>query len=286
MVYCLGMKQNPFQTMVAAAAVLSIALAPASVFARELELRSVAETPEVKIEAHSQAKVSGDAATFCSFIKDKSVDDFRHFGERADKMTEHREKRDGVIAELRAKIDGNREENRGERQAKMDDMMARWESNAKTDAEKSALAQFKLELQAAVGDRQAGVDGAVSTARDSRDDLRSETRAAIDAEVAKLQDAIKAALDRAQSDCDKNISSATVRTNFAADVKTATDAFKKSVADIKANAKTDATVIRDDRKSELESNRAEFRGFFQSLRERFKSLFGIKAKGEVKVGAE
>lgn len=269
--------------LVAIGSIASCAIAPGAAFAESSVNANVGAMLGGNRGSLSASANAAAAANFCDFIKDKSVDDFKKWDARAGMMDERRGNRDDVIANIRARFDDKQGERRDDREAHWDDLMAKWEANAKTDAEKSAIAQFKAELQAAMNDHQADIDAAVSASRDGRDDLRAEVRADIDAAVAVLKDDVAAALDRAQADCNRGVSSATVRTSFAAEVKTATDKFKAKVVDIKADAKVAAGDVRNDRKDAMMESRSEFRNVWARMMERFRAMFNIKAKGEVEI---
>lgn len=245
-------------------------------------LASVALMPIVSF-AQDSAKVKADIKvhpTFCAFIKDKTVDDFKKMGERGEKMEEKRDERTGVIAGIRAKIDTKRDDKQNEQQQKFDDLIAKWEANAKIDDEREALAEFKTALKAAIEDRNAAIDANVSGSRADKDAARAAAQAKIDAALATLENKIETALTKAQTDCTNGVPTAEVRANFAMSMKAALDAFRAERKSVSTETKTDIKTINDERKEENMEARTTFKDFWKTFGLKLKAAFGIGAKAE------
>lgn len=248
-----------FKNIITAGVMASFALAPFAAFAED---------------GGSVPVVPKSSTSFCVMIKDKTVNDFKKMGERGAMMQDKWNNRDGKIDGKRAENDAERLQNETDRQAKLDALVTKWESNAKTDAEKSAIADFKVSLAGAIADRNGSIATTVASSRLETDAARTAARTEITAALTTLQTAIGTALTRAQTDCTNGVASATVRTNFAADMKTATDAFKAATGAVHADTKTEIKTIHEDRKTENAAARGGFRNFFESFRNSFLGLFG------------
>lgn len=160
---------------------------------------------------------NGDAGVnFCQKISDLSgqaEEKFTKANGPEDRLNQWQEKiseQDGKLTKLREQWDSNR-----------DDQFKKLEENATTDEQKKAVADFEAAVKDAISIRRAAVDGALSVWRSGVKDLISARKQAITSDASAFGDAVKAAFDKAESDCQSGVSPTTIRMTLKSSIQAA-----------------------------------------------------------------
>ncbi len=197
------------------------------------------------------------------------------------------------IADNAAKIEAKRiealnnlERRRNERDARIDEgrakagdirteQFAKLEKLAKTDVQKQALTAFKEAVKNAIASRPAAIDAAIETFRQGTSQALTERKTAVDAAVAAYRNAVKTALEKAQSDCTKGVSAATIHKNLRTALKTAKEKFTSDKQAIEKLA-VDKKVLIENRKQAIEKAIQDFKTAMEKAKADFKTAFGTK----------
>ncbi len=132
----------------------------------------------------------------------------------------------------RKDLDDKLAQNRQKWTQNRDNLYARLNARAKTDAEKQAVATFKGAIEAAVAARENAVDAARNTYRQSADQLIDQHRSAVEQVLNSFQAAIQAAIGQAQASCTAGTAPAHVRTAFQQALEAARQARKAGVQEV------------------------------------------------------
>jgi hypothetical protein len=181
-------------------------------------------------------------------------------------QTDRKNKRAQQLAEMRAKADA-------ERASMYEQLLVK----ATTSAQKQAVADFKVAIEAAVTARRTAVDAAIKAYWDGVASIMNARKEAVTNAGADLKTTVKKALDTAKSECDAGTAPATVRQNFANTLKAAKTeltndrkAIDKAGTQIKALAET--------RNAAIKKAIDDFKKMAEKARATFKAAFEIKAK--------
>lgn len=130
------------------------------------------------------------------------------------------EERDAKLAANRKQHDFNRSQH-----------YEKLEARATTDAQKTAVEQFRTEMEAAVALRREAVNVAGLTFRQGLSNALTSRTAKVDTAMGAYANSVTTAIDKAQADCASGIAPKTVRSTLQADLKAAREKF---VADKRA----------------------------------------------------
>lgn len=186
-------------------------------------------------------------------------------------------KRDEIQTKLKTRRDARTvaiQERRNNAGVKLDENVSNLETQATTDAQKQALAVFQTTVKAAMMARQTAVGSARETFHAGVDQLVTQRQNALQTAVATFKSAVRAAIQKAKSDCAASINATIVRQNFTASVQTAKDQHRSDIqsvdkngAQIEALAKIRNEAIRQANqnfKSVLEQARTALKAAFPS----------------------
>lgn len=183
---------------------------------------------------------------------------------------------------------GNRmnilETNRGEREAKLEgsrsqaderrnEMYQKLEARAKTDAEKTAVEEFKKTVEAAIDTRRAAVDAAIAQFRKDVDAAISGRKDDMESAAADFKSAVEAAMNKTKADCEDGTDPETVRSNFKNSLQVARTALqndRQGADKVGEQVRTSAEVRRVAVKKTLD----EFKATVGSARFELKQAFG------------
>jgi hypothetical protein len=217
-----------------AALLLSFAL-PA--FAREPRTN---EPVNLGVRADSTVNV-------CERISQASEKLLEKLDERRVEVDKRRDERKEDVTDRRSEHRENATERRENWSTRWDALMLEMQAKATTDAQKAAIAQFKIDMQAAFNVRQVSLDAANSAFRTGLDKAVTDRKAAVQIAVDTLKNSVKTAIAKAKADCEAGVESATVRSALKASLDAAHVKFRTDVqaADrIGANARALAETRR------------------------------------------
>lgn len=127
-----------------------------------------------------------------------------------DRLTTRTQKMAGNRDAFNQKLDQQRAQWKQNRSA----LYAKLNAKATTDAQKQAVATFKIAIDAAVQAREAAVDAARSTYRNAVDQLVNQHRTDGLQTLSAFQTSVKNAIDTAKTECASGANPATVRTEL------------------------------------------------------------------------
>ena len=225
-------------------------------------------TVEVKVRAN--AEVTAEGSNVCPRISQVSNVLQTRLAELRVKLDAHRDERKGKLAEMRVKHQENAVERRDDWNARWDKILLELQAKATTDADKAAIAQFKLEMKAAFDARKTAVDAANATFRAGIDKAVTDRKTAVQAAADGLRAAVKAAFDKAKADCAAGVAGATIKANLkasldAAHVKYRTD--MQAAEKVGANAK----ALAETRRAAIEKANTVFKAAAQKARDALKA---------------
>lgn len=179
-----------------------------------------------------------------------------------DKIAENREERDAKLNEKIQKWDENRDEH-----------FAKLLEKAANDQQKQEMLVFKQAVQTALLNRRNAIKAAIQIFRSGIDATVAMRRVAVDGINKAYEDALAAALTKAQDDCKNGVAPATVRTNLKNDTKTAKDKFiadKQSIEKIQV----DMESLIDIKKAAIEKANTDFQAAMEKAKADFKVAMG------------
>ena len=181
--------------------------------------------------------------------------------ETANKISSRRQERTSNLAEIRTKWDESRTEH-----------FQKLREKAETDAQKQALIQFKEAVNSAISTRRAAVDAANSGFQQGVDQAITARKIAADAAVANFRNSVKAAWDKAKTDCASGVNTATVRQNLKSALKSAREKFvsdKQAVEKLRDSMKN----LIQTRKQAIEKANQDFKAAMEKAKDDLKAVF-------------
>lgn len=178
--------------------------------------------------------------------------------ELQDRVQTKRTEKDAKLLQKRQKWDTNRAEH-----------FAQIENKAQTDAQKQALLMLKQAVQAAIAARRSAIDGAIQSFRQAVNETANSRKAALDGLTNTFRTSVRAALQKANTDCTAGTIPKTVREMLknavqAAKQKFITDRqglekFKADMEELIAFRKDAIKKAIDDFKAAIEKTRDDFK---------------------------
>jgi hypothetical protein len=182
-------------------------------------------------------------------------------GERFANWQEKATENDTKLATLRTQWNSNR-----------DAQFAKLNEKATTDAQKLAVADFEKTTKTAISTRQAAVDAAIVTFRAGVKNLIVTYENGVSGDRTAFEAAIKAAFDAAKTDCQNNVSPATVRTNLKNALAAARSKFKLDKQDV-PKVGSDIQSLIAARKQSMDKAFTEFKATMETARAALKKDF-------------
>jgi|GEM_PF-1992050 len=177
------------------------------------------------------------------------------------RLAKNRTTRDGKLAEFRTRWDGRR-----------DDVYNKLKTMTTTDAEKAALAEFKLTVEAAVTTRKTVVDAAIKEYRDGMDKIVADHATSVDATVAAYRSAVDAAIQKAKDNCANSTDAATVRETLHNELKTARDKLKSDIQAID-NISEQLNALMETEKAAVQKAIDDFKVTYENAKNTLKTVF-------------
>lgn len=196
--------------------------------------------------------------------------------ERRVEVDKRRDERKESVTDRRAEHRENATERRENWNTRWDALVLEMQAKAVTDAQKAAIAQFKIDMQAAFNTRQAAIDAANTAFRSGLDKAVTDRKAAVQAAADTLKSSVKAALMKAKTDCQAGVSATSVRTALKASLDAAHAKFR---ADIQAADKigANARALAETRRTATEKAKTEFKAAALKARETLKNALKAAA---------
>lgn len=148
-------------------------------------------------------------------------------------------------------------------------------SQAKTDAEKTAVNQFIAGAKKAFTARQAAITTAQNTYRTAFDQRISARKAKLEAALATEKTSIDRAVSIAKSDCARGVSSTTVKATYKNAITKAHDTFKLSVKGL-GSVGTAVATLTQNRKTAITAAENTFKKEMDTLKATLKAHIGVK----------
>lgn len=207
-------------------------------------------------------------ANLTKSVRDKS-------GVRKDNIFKNREEKDKKLDERR----DDHDENKTLRYAKL-------EENAKTDAQKAAVAKFKTTMESAINTRRTAIDLAVSTYRKDVDTIIAKyplTNTA-SSTASSLEAAAKDAIANAKTACNAtSTDQQVILKNFQASLEKLKNDYKSaaiSAADSQAASlsamKTELKAAAEKRDASIKSAKEAFKTVYTAAKAELRLAFGVK----------
>jgi hypothetical protein len=162
---------------------------------------------------------------------------------------------------------------RGKQDEARNTMYMKLEENAQTDAQKAAVAAFKVTVEQAVTDRRTAVDEAIAAFRKDVDALMGSKTTAVTGAMDTFQASVKAAFETAQTSCASGADPKTVRDTLRASLKDARAKLQVSrqsvvtagdtIPALAATKKTAIDKAMQDFKTTMEKARTDLKAAFQ-----------------------
>lgn len=181
--------------------------------------------------------------------------------ETANRIETRQNEFDARLTEKRAKWDANRDEH-----------FAKLEEKAQTDVQKQALLAFRETVTAAISARRAAIDTANQNFREGVQDAIASRKSAVDTATTTFRNSLKAAFDKANSDCQAGVDPRTVRENLGTDLKAARDKFASDRQEIE-KLKTPMETLINTRKEAIKKAIDDFKAAIEKAKTDFKAAF-------------
>jgi hypothetical protein len=215
------------------------------------------------------ANGSSAGQNFCQKISDMASQEERRLLERKnspkDRFANWQEKigqRDTDLAGLRSKWDENRAA-----------QFARLEEKATTDVQKQAVAEFETAVKAAISARRTAVDAAISTFREGVKNLISQKSEDVGTGFTAFSDAVKAAYDKAISDCKGTSPDAvSIRATLKSSIQAARTKFQSDKQNAPKVGSGIQTLI-DARRASVQKAMDAFKASMETARTNLKKAF-------------
>jgi hypothetical protein len=245
-------------------------LVPSFAFAQRVDLRTEVRAPGVRVEARAEACTNIGARL--GGIETRLLDvrtrlDARH-NDREQTLEKRRSDRASDVSVIRDNAEARRVQ-----------ASARLEALADTDAERAAIVEFQADVRAAVEARQAAYAAANAAFRQGVDASATSRRTQAESSVSTFRAAIKAAIEKARTDCAAGKDVATIRADFAAAVKAAKDRFAASRTSMD-RVGAQARALAETRKAAHVKAMADFRAAMEAARVDLKAAFAVEAEVE------
>jgi len=205
--------------------------------------------------------ISNLASKFDQRITDRETKLKEKRAEITNRIAERWDKRDEKLAEKRAKWDTNREEH-----------FEKLEEKAETDEQKQAFLVFKQAVTAAIAARRAAINEAIDDFRRGVEQAKIDRKSAADALRNTFRNSIRAAFEKAKTDCDAGVDAATIRTNFRAEVKAAKEKFESDRQELEKLQTSMETLI-NTRKGAIKKAIDDFKTTMETAKTDFKAAF-------------
>jgi hypothetical protein len=196
--------------------------------------------------------------------------------ERRAELNKRRDERKELVADRRAEHREDATERRENWSTRWDALVLEMQAKAATDAQKAAITQFKLDMQAAFNARQAALDAANTVFRTGLDKAVTDRKAMVQSAADTLKNSVKTALAKANADCEADVDSATVRATLKASLDAAHAKFR---TDVQAADKigADARALAETRRVAVEKAKEEFKAAALKARDALKAKLKANA---------
>ncbi len=181
--------------------------------------------------------------------------------ERLQNKEINRNNRDEKLIEFRSKADEWREAN-----------YKKLEAKAVNDEQKEAVEKFKETIETAVNVRRGVIDLTIDTFRDGVDRAIADHKTSVEEVKSAYRESVKAAFEKAKSDCDAGVSATTVRTNLKTSLQAARGQLKEDKAGAAKFSESMKTLIAA-KKAAFEKAIADFKAEVQTAVAELKKSF-------------
>ena len=184
--------------------------------------------------------------------------------DRNSSIQKRRSNQDTQLTSIRTEWDKNRQEH-----------YAKLESLASTDAQKTAVLNFKNAMEAAVAQRRIAVDNAKKTFRDNVTQTLKDRQGAIDTIHSSFKTALGTAYSKAQTDCSSGVDPKVVRSELRASIKAAREKLTRELSGVEKNKVSSEALIKQ-RQEAFRKALESFRQSAEKARKDLKAVLGVK----------
>ncbi len=212
--------------------------------------------------------ISNLASKYDQRITDRETKLEQKRNEITNRITNRWAERDTKLAEKRAKWDTNREEH-----------FEKLEEKAGTDEQKQTLLVFKQAVTTAIASRRAVIDKAIEDFRQGVEQAKIDRKSAADALRNTFRNTIRAAFQKAETDCEAGVDPGTIRTNFQAEVKAAKEKFESDRQEME-KLQVGMKALIETRKEAIEKAITDFKAAMETAKNNFKTAFPETETGD------
>jgi hypothetical protein len=220
----------------------------------------------------SFAQKTPSKTVFCSRIDQIIAPIERRMADRGVKINARWQEIDVNLAKRVANRDNLLLSNRNVRDENREAQYAKLEAKAITDAQKQAVANFKVAVEGAVNTRKSAIDSAILTLRQSVGQSVDVRRSAVTAAMNEFKSSKSGAIEKAKADCVAGVDPKTIRETFRASMKVAQDKFKSDYQAID-KLKGSFESVRNTKKQEVETAIAVFKATMEKAKADLKAAF-------------
>lgn len=206
------------------------------------------------------------------------------------KIDQRMANRDAKLEQKREQISNRIEIRRQERNAKLEQKRAKWDVNrvehfakleekAQTDEQKQAVITFTKAVSEAIAVRRAAIDTAIQEFREGVTEAKASRKASTDELVSDFRDAIKAAVEKAEADCESGIDPKTVRENLRNDLKEARENFVSAKQGIEKLG-TQMALLITTKKEAIKKAIEDFKEALEQAKDDLKAAFPEESEEE------
>lgn len=177
-----------------------------------------------------EINTDGIKNNFCATIDAVDAKVLQSFGEnenkRSLKESDGRNKFGGSRVDKEQQLEKRRSEWDEKRTNALNDLQIR----AITEAQKTALSNFKAVVQAGIVSRRASIDAATKRYEEGVESVILLRRSSLSSAEQILKNSLNAAISRSKADCLSGVNSKKVKVNLKADLKNARKAFNEAIS--------------------------------------------------------
>ncbi len=217
-----------------------------------------------------------DKKGFCAKLVEKEFNVQNRISNRTEQLEKFRNNQEENITKQRTKRDEQTEKLREKWEENRDKQLAKiLERATTTDAQKQAAETFKKAVNDALTAKKTALDAANKIYRDGVDAFLKERKDAFGKVYATYKDSVKAAMEKAKTDCANSVDQKTIKTALANSVKQAWQKFtdkRKTIDKIQAKI----TALRKTYQDSAQTARNAFQKAVNDARDAFKKSLKTK----------
>ena len=211
-------------------------------------------------------------STFCAKIDTFITNTDKKLGQKDSTYQTKKANQAQKISESQAIKTGKLEKSRAIWNSKRDVEFVKLSNKAKTEAQKTAVSNFKQAITDAVTARQSAIDAAISVYKTGLSSIMDSRKTAVEADLTTFKTETDAVLAKAKTDCDSGIQTKIIKTSTTSGLKDARTKFNSSLKDT-AQMKSDLKSLSNIRKTSFVKAQSDFKTISDATRLTLKAAF-------------